>query len=654
MSSDHATPRRRSSLRRRIQIMVVGLVVASSLVISTVAIRSMIGTNAQLTSELKSAMEGRYRADVRHQVEAITTLIAAQARRDQGQRTPQEILNAAKDVVRYAHSDGQTGYFFLYDLEGNVVAHGSDQTLEGKNLWERRDRNGVPVIQALQKAALAGGDFVEYTWPKPGVPDGRFRKISYAKKLSGFDLWLGTGVYLDDMEAVIAAEQERERASIRAIIWQFVLLAGALIVAALLLGVLAATYLSRPITGLVAAAKKVSAGDYAADVSVTTNDELGDLASAFTQMAANIARTIRDLVRSERYAARLFESGADGLIVTDADNLIVRANPAAERIFGYDQGELVGCKVDVLLPPSLRAEYSRTALDEVMKGKTMVNYDLQRTRKDGTELSLRVAVAPVVHDDGGVHMRIHSITDDTEKRRLEKRLAQTERLKKYLSPHVAEELMQGRDDAVLAFERRKVTAFFSDLVGFTTLSDRLEPEEVTDLLTKYFTAMTEIVYAHGGTLDKFIGDGIMVFYGAPTSAGFKEDAARCVKMALSMQAEMVKLNELWHLESPLQMRIGINTGYVTAGNFGSEHRVEYTIIGTPVNIAARLEGRCQPGGVLVSHETRRCLGDQFSFVEVEALSLKGIHAPIQAYQAHETESVAAVTPERLADTEPAL
>jgi adenylate cyclase len=176
--------------------------------------------------------------------------------------------------------------------------------------------------------------------------------------------------------------------------------------------------------------------------------------------------------------------------------------------------------------------------------------------------------------------------------------------------------------------------FFSDFAGFTETTDNLESEELTALLNRYFNEMSKIALQYGATIDKFIGDAIMLFFGDPETRGAKEDALACVKMAIAMQARMADLGAEWRslgLEHPFQLRIGINTGFCTVGNFGSEDRVDYTIIGGEVNLAARLQSHAEVGGILIAHETYSLVKDAIAAAEHEPISVKGFSRPIRCY-----------------------
>ena len=164
--------------------------------------------------------------------------------------------------------------------------------------------------------------------------------------------------------------------------------------------------------------------------------------------------------------------------------------------------------------------------------------------------------------------------------------------------------------------------------------ESLQPEELTDYLNEYFSEMTRIALSHGATIDKYIGDAVMLFFGDPESNGVREDARSCVAMALEMQEQMLVLQRRWlerGFKSPFVIRIGINTGFCNVGNFGSEQRLSYTIIGGEVNVAQRLEGSCDPGGILISHDTFVHVDDLVQVEERQAVNLKGIDRSIKTY-----------------------
>ena len=219
----------------------------------------------------------------------------------------------------------------------------------------------------------------------------------------------------------------------------------------------------------------------------------------------------------------------------------------------------------------------------------------------------------------------------------------SQQLAKYLPPQIHEALFAGKYDTQITTQRKKLTVFFSDIKDFTRTAESLQPESLTEFLNDYFSEMTAIALSHGATIDKYIGDAVMLFFGDPESKGIKEDARACVEMALEMQARMLVLQRRWReqgFDNPFVIRIGINTGYCNVGNFGSDQRLSYTIIGGEVNVAQRLEANCDPGGILISHETYAQVDDLVDVEERPSMSLKGIDRNIKTYavKGRKTES----------------
>jgi len=209
-------------------------------------------------------------------------------------------------------------------------------------------------------------------------------------------------------------------------------------------------------------------------------------------------------------------------------------------------------------------------------------------------------------------------------------------LSKYLSPQLYNSIFSGEQQVDIASKRKKLTIFFSDIVGFTSISDSLESEEITAMLNYYLTEMSVIALEFGGTIDKYVGDAIVIFFGDTDSAGVKQDALKCVNMAIAMQNRMRELEDQWAqkfgLREPLQMRVGVNTGYCTVGNFGSEDRLDYTVIGGQVNLASRLESITKPGSILISFDTHSQISDEIECVEADTVQVKGIREEVRTFE----------------------
>jgi adenylate cyclase len=206
------------------------------------------------------------------------------------------------------------------------------------------------------------------------------------------------------------------------------------------------------------------------------------------------------------------------------------------------------------------------------------------------------------------------------------------KLAKYLSPQVYQSIFSGKQEVKIASQRKKLTVFFSDIADFTETADKLESEDLTQLLNHYLTEMSQVALEYGATIDKYVGDAIVIFFGDPETRGVREDALACVRMAIAMQKRLRVLEGVWRMEHPLRCRIGISTGYCTVGNFGSEDRMDYTIIGGGVNLASRLERAAPPGGTLISYETYVHVKDEIFCEPRGHLEVKGIAYPVAVYQ----------------------
>jgi adenylate cyclase len=226
------------------------------------------------------------------------------------------------------------------------------------------------------------------------------------------------------------------------------------------------------------------------------------------------------------------------------------------------------------------------------------------------------------------------------------------KISKYLSPQIYKSIFSGQRDVTIATERKKLSIFFSDIKDFTATTERMQPEDLTALLNEYLTEMSTIALAHGGTVDKFIGDAILVFFGDPETKGVEEDARSCLRMAVEMQKRLVELNSQWRargIELPFRARMGINTGYCNVGNFGSSDRMDYTIIGAEANLAARLQSIGEPGKIVLSYETYALVANMVHARAMDPISMKGISREVVPYVVDEVVSGAPKQPKVISE-----
>jgi adenylate cyclase len=219
---------------------------------------------------------------------------------------------------------------------------------------------------------------------------------------------------------------------------------------------------------------------------------------------------------------------------------------------------------------------------------------------------------------------------EQKNRRIEEVLV---RLRRYLSPQLYQIVTDRSGEPSLSHRRRRLTVFFSSLVGFANVIDTVEPETLADCLNHYLDRMSKIAISHGATIDKFIGESIMIFFGDPVFESDQAHALRCVRMALEMSEAVAGVNRYWKragVSTEILMRAGINTGYCTVGDFGTGERMAYTAVGAQVLIAVRLERLAVPGTIVVSEATKVLVESEIETAYLGAIH--GVHGPVKTFE----------------------
>ena len=358
---------------------------------------------------------------------------------------------------------------------------------------------------------------------------------------------------------------------------------------------------------------------------------------------------MREIQTTRQRLADAIESISEGFSLYDADDRLVISNSRYQQMLYPDMPEMIvpGATFEDLLK---RVVARGLIVDAADDPEAWIAERLARRRDPGpSHIQHRsngryIMVSERKTVDGGT---VAVYSDITELKQRETELAQKSgeleqlagQLAKYLSPQVYESIFSGRQEVKLVSQRKKLTVFFSDIVDFTATSEKLQPEDLTLLLNEYLTEMAGIALKYGATIDKYVGDAIVIFFGDPETRGVQEDALNCVEMAIAMREKMHELQEGWRdrgIEKPVQIRIGINTGFCTVGNFGSEARMDYTIIGASVNLAARLEAASEHGGILISYETYALIKDWIHCEPQEPVTAKGFSQPIATFRVVDT------------------
>ena len=339
---------------------------------------------------------------------------------------------------------------------------------------------------------------------------------------------------------------------------------------------------------------------------------------------------------SSRFEQVFYNTGV-GIMIVDKDRTLLEVNPKICKDLGYTKEELLGNNAVIMhVSKETYKEFGERAFNEVRENKT-VNLEYPFRKKNGEKIWFRIAGDPVAKQEEV----LWTVVDITQRVEAQERIEQlTAKLSKYLSPQVYQSIFSGTKNVKIEAYRKKLTVFFSDIKGFTELTDRLEPEVLSALLNNYLNEMSKIALKYGGTIDKFIGDAILIFFGDPETKGQREDAQACVLMAMEMRERMNYLRRIWEdegISKPLEIRIGINTGYCNVGNFGSEDRLDYTIIGGEVNLASRLESSAEAGEILISHETYALIKKQIFCEKRDEIKVKGITHSVRTYQVVDTQ-----------------
>src|SRR5215813_500926 len=406
----------------------------------------------------------------------------------------------------------------------------------------------------------------------------------------------------------------------------------------------------RPLESITKAMTELADGDTSIDIpGRERSDELGRMAQAlgvFRDTAIEVQKSnLREIAETRRRLSVAIESISEAFSLYDSEDRLVACNSKYRTLIFPNVADesLVGTTFETLIR---RAAEDGDIEDAKGRVEDWVRERLLRHRNPSSAFVQQrrdgrwVIVSARKTDDGGT---VAVYSDVTELKQREEQLSiktkaleqLSNQLAKYLSPQVYESIFTGRSNVTVASRRKKLTIFFSDLEGFTETTERLESEDLTQLLNHYLTEMSKIALQFGGTIDKYVGDAILIFFGDPETKGVKTDAVACVKMAIAMRQKMRELDSLWRasgIEKPPRCRTGINTGFCTVGNFGSEDRMDYTIIGSGVNLASRLEQMAPPGEILISYETYALVKDEICCEERGHINVKGISHSVATYQ----------------------
>ena len=339
------------------------------------------------------------------------------------------------------------------------------------------------------------------------------------------------------------------------------------------------------------------------------------------------ARLFDDVLQIKNYNESILQSISNGLMTLDSENRIVTVNDPLVKIIGMAREQFIGHKFDDLL--SVPNRWILQNLRETMAtGQPSLAVDVDLTRRDGTVSTVNLTAAPLI-DGGGNRIGSLLVVEDISE---EKRVRST--MARYMSAEVADQLLAA-GEAELVGKDQVVSVLFSDVRGFTKMAEALGARETVSVLNAYFTDMVDVIFDHGGILDKYIGDAIMALFGAPFTK--PEDPDNALAAANDMLRTLKEFNARQRAAGSheLEIGVGLSTGDVVVGNIGSIKRMEYTAIGDAVNLASRLEGANKFYGtrILLSEFTASRLAAPALLREIDLLRVKGKDKPVAVFEA---------------------
>jgi adenylate cyclase len=360
-----------------------------------------------------------------------------------------------------------------------------------------------------------------------------------------------------------------------------------------------------------------------------TKDDESLLAALSAQafIALDNARLFESVVQMKNYNESILSCMATGVMTLDRDGTVTSVNPAFRRILGLSDVAAAGGGVRELLDVK-RNEAFVTRLDQCARaGEAHTEYELKYALTAEESVNLNVSVVPL-RDSKRQPLGVVVVAEDITQ---EQRLMST--LCRYVTREIAEEVMKQKGQMRLGGTRAPISILFSDIRNFTTISENYEPEKIVEFLNDYFAAMVQEIFAQQGTLDKFMGDGIMAVFGAPISR--PDDPVRAVRAALGMRRSLREFNAQQRLKGGIEVEIGIGIchGESISGNIGSEQRMEYTVIGDTVNLASRLEGltKNHPYKILINDRIYEQVKGEFACVLIGKERVKGKAEMVDVY-----------------------
>lgn len=344
--------------------------------------------------------------------------------------------------------------------------------------------------------------------------------------------------------------------------------------------------------------------------------DLDLLNSLSNQVAVAIenANLFKEVTKEKQFNESILGSIATGVITFDKLGEVDSVNNAGVKILKMKKEEIIGNHYLYLFQKD--EEIISLINSSEKKGRIIseINIFFNTVSED---TMINISLAPRIDLKGEIQGLVMAIEDISDVNKVKNTF------KRYVSRQVVDEILDNEAKLNLGGEEREATILFTDIRGFTSMSEKMDPKTVVTTLNEYFSEMIDIVFKYNGTLDKIIGDELMVVYGAPLSSN--DDTTRALNTAIEMQLRIKEMNQnrKKRNESEILVGAGINRGNVVSGNIGSREMMDYTVIGDTVNLSSRLCSAAKPGEILVSESVYECVENDFSFTKLNPIKVKG-------------------------------
>ncbi len=549
-----------------------------------------------------------------------------------------------------AESNKEIRYAILMDSSGVVFMDTHRPDLIQTQLTGERDRRALDQSKVTVMTYTEGDEsIIEIVNPLQISTDpwGALRLI-YTLKL---------------LENEIEISRKQIRQEIKRMIYRSILTSLVFLGACLLFVFILSTRFSKPLIRLTESARKLSKGDFSisSDIQIRSRDEIGVLGASFVEMSKDLESSYKKLEEySNRYRA-LFEYSPTSLWEEDFSEVkiyidglrdkgiqdfkeyfndhpeelknctdmikILDVNESTLKLYEADSKEAMTQNLDKILTNKSHDILKEQVLT-IAEGKAFEIQCINRTLTGREITVLMKASIPPGYEKNWAKVLI-SVHDLSERMRA---VFLKDMFGRYLSEEVTNTLLENPDLVNLGGEKRSVTIMMSDLRGFTSLAERLEPEQVVQILNTYFEIMVEVLLKYNATINEIIGDALLVIFGAPQK--MPDRAERAIACAIEMQNAMVKVNEENRLQGlpEIEMGIGLNEDEVIVGNIGSSKRSKYGVVGSGVNMTSRIESYSVGGQILISDSVRKQAGEILRIDEQREVIPKGADAPLKIYE----------------------